>query len=112
MASGSRTNTGKELVNYEPTTWDLVYTGEEVNHHSTIVSNHPACLVQLLSHLQKAKEYVKLLADARHDEDAIEIELSHPQDYYKAFCRMLKNSSGRLPKIQPSKIYSHKSVSI
>jgi hypothetical protein len=71
MASGSRTNTSKELVIYEPTTWDLVYTGEEVNRPSTMVTNPPAWLVQLFSRLQKAEEDVKLLADARNDEDAM-----------------------------------------
>jgi hypothetical protein len=46
MASGTgnKTNTSQELVMYEPTTWDLVYTGEEVNRPSTTVCNPPAWL--------------------------------------------------------------------
>jgi hypothetical protein len=90
MASGSRTNTSKELVIYEPTTWDLVYTGEEVNCSSTTVTNPPAWLVQLFSRLQKAEEDIKLLADARNDEDAMEIDIAHLRDYYET---LSKNAS-------------------
>jgi hypothetical protein len=90
MASGSRTNTSKELVIYEHTTWDLVYTGEEVNRPSTTVTNPPAWLVQLFSRLQKAEEDVKLLAEARNDEDAMEIDISHLRDYYQT---LSKNAS-------------------
>jgi hypothetical protein len=41
MASGSgnNANTSQELVIYEPTTWDLVYAGEEVNRPSATVCN-------------------------------------------------------------------------
>jgi hypothetical protein len=81
MASGSRTNTSKDLVIYEPTTWDLVYTGEEVNRPSKTVTNPPAWLIQLFSRLQKPEEDVKLLADPRNDEDAKEIDISHLRDY-------------------------------
>jgi hypothetical protein len=90
MASRSRTNTSKELVIYEPTTWDLVNTGEEVNRPSTAVTNPPAWLVQLFSRLQKAEDDVKLLADARNDEDAMEIDISHLRDYYET---LSKNAS-------------------
>jgi hypothetical protein len=44
MASGSgnNTKTSQELVIYEPTTWNLVYAGEEVKRPSATVSNSPA----------------------------------------------------------------------
>jgi hypothetical protein len=71
-------------------TWDLVYTGEEVNRPSTMVTNPPAWLVQLFSRLQKAEEAVKLVADARYDEEAMEIDISHLRDYYKT---LSKNAS-------------------
>jgi hypothetical protein len=87
MASGSRTNTSKELVIYEPTTWDLVYTGEEVNRPSTIITNPPAWLFQLFSCIQNAVEDIKLLADARNDEDAMEIDISHLRDYYETISK-------------------------
>jgi hypothetical protein len=90
MASGSRTNSRKELVIYEPTTWDLVYIGEEVNRRSTTVTNPLAWLVQLFSRLQKAEEDVKLLADARNDEVAMEIDIFHLRDYYEI---LSKNAS-------------------
>jgi hypothetical protein len=87
MVSRSGTNTSKELVIYEPTTWGLVYIGEKVNHLSTTVTNPPAWLVQLLSGLQKAEEDVKVQADARRDEDAMEIDISHLRDYYETFSK-------------------------
>jgi hypothetical protein len=67
MASGSgnKTNTSQELVIYEPTTLDLVYTGKEVNLPSTTVCNPPAWISHLFSRLQKEEEDVRLLAEAR-----------------------------------------------
>jgi hypothetical protein len=112
MTSASGTNTSKELVIYEPTTWDLVYTGEEVNRPSTTVTNPPAWLVQLFSRLQQAEQDAKLLADARRDEDAMEIDIPTYAIITKHLVRMLQNSSGRLPKMRPSTMRSHKSVSI
>jgi hypothetical protein len=50
----------------------------------------PAWLVQLFSRLQKAEEDVKLLADARNDDDAMEIDISHLRDYYET---LSKNAS-------------------
>jgi hypothetical protein len=39
MVSGSRTTTSKELVIYDPTIWDLIYLGEEINCPSTTITN-------------------------------------------------------------------------
>jgi hypothetical protein len=57
---------------------------------ATTVTNPPAWLIQLFSRLQKAEEDVKLLADARNDEDAMEIDISHLRDYYET---LSKNAS-------------------
>jgi hypothetical protein len=71
------------VVIYEPTTWDLIYTGEEVNHLSRLVTNPPVWLVQLLTHCQKAEQDVQVLADTKNDEDAMEIDISYLRNYYK-----------------------------
>jgi hypothetical protein len=89
MASGNgnKTYTSQKLVIYEPTTWNLVYTGEEVNRPSTTVCNPPAWLRQLFSPLQKAEEDVRLLAEARQEEDAMEIDISEIRNYYDALSK-------------------------
>jgi hypothetical protein len=69
---------------------DLVYTGEEVNRPSITVTNPPSWLVQHFSRIQKAEEDIKLLADARNDEDAMEIDISHLRDYFET---LSKNAS-------------------
>jgi hypothetical protein len=75
-ASGDNTDTSQELVIFEPTTEDLVYAGEEVNHSSATACNYPTWITQLFSRLQKADKYVRLLAEAREEEDAMEIDIS------------------------------------
>jgi hypothetical protein len=49
MVSGSRTNTSKELVIYEPMTWDLVSKGDKVNRPFTTVTTSYAWVIQLFS---------------------------------------------------------------
>jgi hypothetical protein len=112
MGSRSTPNTSKELLINEPTTWDLVYTRIELNNPCRTVTDPHDALIQLFSRFPKAKEYVTLLADARHDEDAMEIDISYLRDHYKPCSKICHNSSGRLPKMQLSKMYSHKSIPI
>jgi hypothetical protein len=83
MASGSgnNNNTSQEQVIYEPTTWDLVYAGEEVNHPSAMVCNPAAWISQLFGHLQKAELDVRLLAEVREEEDRMEIDISDMRSY-------------------------------
>jgi hypothetical protein len=88
--SGDNTNTSQELVIYEPTTWDLVYAGEEVNHPSATVCNSPPWITQIFSHLKKAEEDVRLVAEAREEEDAMEINISEMRNYYET---LSKNAS-------------------
>jgi hypothetical protein len=42
ITSGSKYNPRKELVIYQPITWDLIYIGAVVNHLSMIVTDLPA----------------------------------------------------------------------
>jgi hypothetical protein len=92
MASGSgnNANTSQELVIYEPTPWDLVYAGEEVNRPSSTVCNPPALITQLFACLQQAQEDVRLLAEAREEEEAMEIDISDMRSYYET---LSKNAS-------------------
>jgi hypothetical protein len=89
MASGSgnTTNSSQELVIYKPTTWDLVYTGEEVNCPSTTVCSPPTWISQRFSRLQKAEEDVTFLAEVRQEEDAMEIDISSMRNYYEALSK-------------------------
>jgi hypothetical protein len=89
MASGSgnNANTSQELVIYDPTTWALVYVGEEVNRPSAMVSNPPAWITQLFAGLQKAEDDVRLLAEVREEEDAMEIEISDMRSYYETLSK-------------------------
>jgi chromatin segregation and condensation protein Rec8/ScpA/Scc1 (kleisin family) len=88
--SGHNANTSQELVIYEPTTWDLVDALEEVNHPSATVCNPPAWISQLFARLQKVEEDVRLLAEAREEEDVMEIDISDMRSYYKT---LSKNAS-------------------
>jgi hypothetical protein len=92
MVSGSanNTNTTQEVVIYEPTMWDLVYAGEELNRSSAIGFNPPAWITQLFDVLQKVEEDIRLLAEAREEEDAIEIHISDMRSYYET---LFKNGS-------------------
>jgi hypothetical protein len=69
MASGSgnNTNTSQELIIDEPTTWDLVYAGEEVNRPSATICNPHAWITQLFASLQTAEEDVRLSPPAREE---------------------------------------------
>jgi hypothetical protein len=60
---------------YRPRICDLVDTTEEVNRTFTMVTNPPASLLQLLTHIKKATTDIKLFAGARRDENAIEIDI-------------------------------------
>jgi hypothetical protein len=64
------------VIIYEPRIWDLVYAEEEVNHPSATVRNPPAWITQLFARLQKAEDDVILFAEARQEEDAMEINIS------------------------------------
>jgi hypothetical protein len=83
MASYPRTNPRIEQIIYEQTIHDVVYTGEYVKHHSRIVTNSIAWLVQLGSSLHTAEVDLKALADSRHNKDTMEIDIAHQSDYYK-----------------------------
>jgi hypothetical protein len=54
------------------------------------VCNSPTWITQLLAHLQKAEEDIRLLAEARDEEDAMEIDISEMRQYYKT---LSKNAS-------------------
>jgi hypothetical protein len=67
-----------------------MYTGEEVNRPFTMVCHLPAWITQLFAYLKKAEEDVRLLAEAREEEDAMEINISDMRSYYKT---LSKNAS-------------------
>jgi hypothetical protein len=79
----NNTNNSQELVINEPTTWDLVNVGEEITCRSATVYNALAWIAPLFAHLQKAAEGVKLLAKAREEENAMEIDISDMRNYYE-----------------------------
>jgi hypothetical protein len=85
--SGNNANTSQELVLYEPTTCDLVNAEEKVNHPSATVCNPPAWITQLFACLQKAEEDVRLVAEAREEEDVMEIHIFDMCSYYKTLTR-------------------------
>jgi hypothetical protein len=83
MASGSgnKTNTSRELVIYEATTWDLIHAGEDVKRTSTMVCNPPAWITQLIARVQKAEEHFRPLPEPKAEEDMLEIDISDMCNY-------------------------------
>jgi hypothetical protein len=58
-----------------------------------MVTNAFAWLIQLCSHCQEAEEDINLLADPRHNEETIDIDITHLPEYSNPHC---KNTSETL----------------
>jgi hypothetical protein len=61
--------------------WDIIYRGEEINDPSTTVSKTIIWVCQVCSNYYKAEEDVQLLNEPRHDDNAIEIDISYLHHY-------------------------------
>jgi hypothetical protein len=83
-ARGENTNTSQELVIYELTSWEIVYAGDEIDRPSKTIKNPPAWVVQLFSPLEKAENDVRLLAEARENQDAMDLDITDLKSYYEA----------------------------
>jgi hypothetical protein len=76
LESGHNSNTTPEVVISEPTTRDMVYAEEEVNYPPAMVRSTSAWITQLFAQRQKIEEDVRILPEAREDEDVMEIDIS------------------------------------
>jgi hypothetical protein len=90
-ASGQNPNTSQELVIYELTGWELVYARDEIDRPSKTIKDPPAWVIQLFSSLKKAENDVRLLAEARENQDGMELDITDLKSYYEALSH---NSSG------------------
>jgi 7,8-dihydro-6-hydroxymethylpterin-pyrophosphokinase len=52
-----------------------------------MVTNALAWLIQLCSHCQEAEEDINLLADPRHNEETIDIDITHLPEYSNPHCK-------------------------
>jgi hypothetical protein len=64
----------------EPTTSDLINTGDQNNFCFAMVYNPTASIIQLYSHLQIEEEHLRPLVDVRENVYKIEIDISNIPD--------------------------------
>jgi hypothetical protein len=73
----------KSWLSPKPMTWDPVHAREEVDRPFATIYNPLGWITKLFGRLQRAEEDVRLLAEAREEEDAMEIDISNMRSYYE-----------------------------